>query len=398
MIGRGMRMAPGKDCLTVFDHAGLVYEHGLPDGFAWDWSLDGGARKRRIAAARQSGEVIRRCPKCSCAHAIAATCPECGFAYPTGREVSEYDGSLVAIAGDEVTVPEFARRLGVTTSAIRIWFGKGMPRRGGLVPLSEALRWHADNVAPEGWLTIDDFARAAKVSKTFISRCIRAGMPHQVTAASGRFYLQMEAAQGWARDNINVPVRPFWEDDPSDFISRQKVARQIGVSIGLINRMIDEGLPASTNNFVRASSLSAWVERNHPDLVAINNGGFVSFNEFARRMGVSANTVRRAASSGLPVAGRATVDFSAAAAWWKESEFHHTKMRPQPGYEAGAAFARRLLINRGVVQRMKPKGLPSDNLGSVHIRKGLEWVRDNTSIVIPPEAWPDDGRGEVDNG
>ena len=39
-IGRGMRPAPGKDCLVVLDHAGNTVKHGLPEEDR-DWSLDG---------------------------------------------------------------------------------------------------------------------------------------------------------------------------------------------------------------------------------------------------------------------------------------------------------------------------------------------------------------------
>lgn len=54
-IGRGMRPAPGKDCLVVLDHAANTQRHGLPEEDR-DWTLDGVER----TAVRVAREVAER--------------------------------------------------------------------------------------------------------------------------------------------------------------------------------------------------------------------------------------------------------------------------------------------------------------------------------------------------
>jgi hypothetical protein len=98
MLGRGLRIAPGKTDCVVLDHAGCVYRHG----FAADdraWTLDGtmalvpppprGAREPAAA---------KECPECHAVFTGTATCPECGFTFmPKGRLVETLDGALVEI-------------------------------------------------------------------------------------------------------------------------------------------------------------------------------------------------------------------------------------------------------------------------------------------------------------
>lgn len=89
MIGRGLRVHPGKTDLLLLDHAGNTGRHGYPDEPV-EWSLAGQVRRPSKA------QPVRTCPKCFCCHAPAPTCPECGHVYEVvKREIVERPGELV---------------------------------------------------------------------------------------------------------------------------------------------------------------------------------------------------------------------------------------------------------------------------------------------------------------
>lgn len=71
MIGRGSRLAPGKDAFTVLDFGNNVKRHGL-----WEqerkWTLDKKKKKAGVAP-------MKDCPKCdTILAAVVIVCPECG--------------------------------------------------------------------------------------------------------------------------------------------------------------------------------------------------------------------------------------------------------------------------------------------------------------------------------
>ena len=75
MIGRGRRTAPGKTCLRIHDHAGILARHGLPD---WDrdYSL---TADERVTKSSRPLESLRTCKECLAIYpASAACCPACG--------------------------------------------------------------------------------------------------------------------------------------------------------------------------------------------------------------------------------------------------------------------------------------------------------------------------------
>ena len=57
-------------------------------------------------------------------------------------------------------------------------------------------------------------------------------------------------------------------------------------------------------------------------------------------------------------------------------------------YEPRGMFCMRLGFSDAWASVYAKRGLPCASNGWVHIQRGLEWVRDNTDIEIPPEAWP----------
>lgn len=98
-VGRGLRPAPGKDRLTVLDHAGNTLSHGLI-GDAREWSLEG--RKKRPA-----NPGIRQCKQCMAIFS-GPKCGECGWSSPVGagapREIEHVAGQLSEVSAEPVKV------------------------------------------------------------------------------------------------------------------------------------------------------------------------------------------------------------------------------------------------------------------------------------------------------
>lgn len=94
MVGRILRIAPGKQFAMILDHVGNVLRHGLPDA-AREWSLDGKAQ-------RPAAPTVRQCPECYAAFAPAPRCPECGYLFPVENKrkpKKEVAGDLVEVQG-----------------------------------------------------------------------------------------------------------------------------------------------------------------------------------------------------------------------------------------------------------------------------------------------------------
>ncbi len=126
VVGRGLRIAPGKDCCYVLDHAGLTFKHGLVDEER-EWSLDWGEKKKKgkSKATEETVDVLQ-CRSCFAVFSPAAgklhadrltmegknaggdacCCPNCNA--PVVREqrkIETSDGELQQIT------PEMAERL-----------------------------------------------------------------------------------------------------------------------------------------------------------------------------------------------------------------------------------------------------------------------------------------------
>ena len=77
MVGRGTRLAPGKENCLVLDFAGNVRRHGPIDL----------VRPRRLGEAGGGDAPTKVCPECESIIALsAAECPDCGYVFPA-REV-----------------------------------------------------------------------------------------------------------------------------------------------------------------------------------------------------------------------------------------------------------------------------------------------------------------------
>lgn len=91
--GRGSRSESGKQNCILFDHAGNVFRHSLPDSDR-EWTLAGELTRKKTSG--EKAIPVRQCPKCYCCHKPTPSCPECGHVYVVeGRKVKEVNGDLV---------------------------------------------------------------------------------------------------------------------------------------------------------------------------------------------------------------------------------------------------------------------------------------------------------------
>src|ERR1019366_8294895 len=83
-VGRGLRPAPSKAFVRIFDHVNNWQRHGLPDD-PRTWTLEG-----RTTRTRESEPQVKRCAVCfGVSRASAPKCTLCGAAFPVkAREVT----------------------------------------------------------------------------------------------------------------------------------------------------------------------------------------------------------------------------------------------------------------------------------------------------------------------
>ncbi len=348
MIGRGLRPAEGKSVATILDHSGAVYEHGEPDA-DWQWSLDGGARKRRLEAARKKGEAIRRCPKCSRAHARAAECPECGYEYPTGREVGEFDGALYELRGAPPdgcdTKLSFRLRVGASRTTMSAWFRRDdFPKTGdGFVLTAQALEW------------------VKRLSNRKLGSSDRR-LPNVVSGITAK---QLAATTGIPR----VVVYKYMKAD---------------------------GFPLMDDGSIDERKAIAWIDENRRRAVP---SGAVSPCTLSKKLGISQSAAAsyfRAA--GFPVRDDGFADESLAIDWVSQNKARVSGRRKgitPRGRETQMAFSKRLCLAERSASNWVKKGLPVDGMGFVRVLKALEWVRDNTKIAIPESAWEGVERADI---
>lgn len=99
LIGRGLRVEPGKQELIILDQVSNWRRHGLPDD-PREWTLEG--RKKRKRGSREDDQGTLTTVQCkSCYHVQRkgpATCARCGSELPVqSREIDQKDGVLAEI-------------------------------------------------------------------------------------------------------------------------------------------------------------------------------------------------------------------------------------------------------------------------------------------------------------
>lgn len=447
MIGRGLRKASGKGTALIFDHAGLHRDHAW---FAddWHWSLDGGAAKaRRKAVARGP----RRCPECKEVRASREPVCDCGFEFPTGREIGEFDGVLTEVRGVVpegcVTINYFACMRDVSSHTPYTWIKRGMPTVGGYVPVIEASAWVEENVSvcPVGYMTKSDFGRRHGVTCGSVSNWVDRGMPiwgqyvpisegdkwasenvrkkqqgslthaefakrHNVSAASVEGWVSRgmprlngfivpSTADKWVAENVNLKSSRVRSARLSGAVGYMSL-KEFGRRHGKINAQswVDCGLPI-TDFGVHIAKGDKWVElhmatnKRALSLVPEMDDGSLSKKEFARRIGINPSYVRALIDRGMPVLPNERIQLDNAKSWAskniKTPQIHPFWIDDHKEYETHTSFASRLKISQTTVSgRLSKIGLPCASNGWVHIQRGLEWVRDNTDIKIPASAWP----------
>ncbi|MAZ17942.1 MAG: hypothetical protein CL535_16630 [Ahrensia sp.] len=343
MIGRALRTAEGKCEALIFDHAGLWLDHDWFD-LPIEWSLDGGARQRRLAG-RKHGP--RRCPECKEVRVEREPVCECGYEFPTGSEIGECDGKLTelrrAVPSGCETREAFSRRIGCARFAMNRWISKGMPLCDGYVPI--------------------------------------------------------EDAKEWLKENPPRNMRPLFVDDPSEYESQKAFARRIGTYNSQVRLWALSGvIPCAKNGWIHIEKALDVVNSMRSNKIAkaktkkkekkrVANGSEIKA-DFARRIGVSFASVTLWCRNGLPNDCDGNIIIDDAIDWVEANT--RTLIKVNDLTETQRSFEKRLKANKGMAYSWAARGMPLDKNRMVHVPSALEWVRENAKIRIPPDAWPPD--------
>lgn len=124
MIGRGLRIAPGKkDCL-VLDFAGNIMRHGPIDALA-------SSGKSEVAKLGEEDKepLLRICPQCLEFVAIQSKdCPECGFTFPIIEELKHE-----AVASEAAVLSRDVRPIEIEVDRVR--YEKHISKKSGIASM-----------------------------------------------------------------------------------------------------------------------------------------------------------------------------------------------------------------------------------------------------------------------
>lgn len=101
-IGRGLRIAEGKDYCIVLDHAGNVKRHGFAELIVPDTlhkAKDKFTENKQVK--RTKKDPTNDCPKCS-RIIIGIKCNHCGFEFPKTKALETTDELLVQMKGSKI--------------------------------------------------------------------------------------------------------------------------------------------------------------------------------------------------------------------------------------------------------------------------------------------------------
>lgn len=338
MIGRALRYVEGKTAV-IMDHAGLHHDHGW---FAseWDWNINGGAAKARR---RGGARGPRRCPECKEVRAEREPMCACGYEFPTGREIGEYDGVLREVTPFERgAFSDLAKKYSIP--ALQVYSAhdsfKVDSRYADFETFIKERRplWLVDPAMRKNYIRIAKFAKKVGRSPTTIMvYADKMGMPGVVPSvryAGIPCYVNEHVASVWLEENKDK-LRGFWTKDS---ISKHALSKKLDLSEKVMDRFIAGGMPYDAKN-KRSSIKDAmkWIESNYPHL--IDRSRYSSATSAGVLLGLNKETTMRMFRN------------------WGDS------------------------IPR-IVDPLNGKMI------AVPIVDFLEWVRDNTNIKIPPEAWP----------
>jgi len=101
MLGRGLRIAPGKEDCLILDHAGNCVRNGVPEDRV-PATLDDGKNGRNLDRKQREPEEKVAKPCGSCGHVSTLhACPACGFAPERREDIEVKDGELYPITKRE---------------------------------------------------------------------------------------------------------------------------------------------------------------------------------------------------------------------------------------------------------------------------------------------------------
>lgn len=101
IVGRGLRIAPGKDHLVLLDHSDTTARLGFVTDIFHD-ELDDGKPKKKVDA---KPRLPKPCPQCSFLKKTLV-CPNCGFKPEVISGIMERDGELVELRPGEIPKPQ----------------------------------------------------------------------------------------------------------------------------------------------------------------------------------------------------------------------------------------------------------------------------------------------------
>lgn len=102
IIGRGLRIAPGKENCLVLDHSDTTESLGFVTDIVHE-RLDDGKERRSTGTARDKGPPLPKpCPSCTYLKPPKVhICPNCGFEPKRQSDVIHADGQLVELTGKQ---------------------------------------------------------------------------------------------------------------------------------------------------------------------------------------------------------------------------------------------------------------------------------------------------------
>lgn len=292
-VGRGMRVVADKPSVVVLDHAGCCLAYGFPDD------------ERPVSLTETTGDgaggfvPTRRCPECGLmVHPAVRECPECATALRSTVATEEASGLLVEAVratcvaderklyhykGVSLTAHQWAERLGIS-----YWAFYGRVRRGlpdddifaGQSPKSSKITFHGKSQSRKAW--------AAEL-----------GASHEL--------VRRRLAEGWPLE------RALTEPPPERTVvvidGRERLLSDVAKEIGLGVRLLRARLRAGKTG---AELLAPVVPKSEAAMRAhqsrsklwgvVHNGERYTLKQFARRCGVSRNTIRRMLDRGLSTA------------------------------------------------------------------------------------------------
>lgn len=383
MIGRALRVSPGKAEAIIMDHAGLHRDHGW---FAdnWHWELDGGAAK---AGRRTVERGPRKCPECHEVRADRVPVCACGYEFPSGREIGEFDGVLNEIRG---VVPEgcetrysFGLRHGLSNFSVGNLIERGLPFDGGYV-LDGADDWlvsyRGSKEVPKGFVTMSTFAARLGVSLHAVRKWAAKGMPFKKRYGS---IVPYRDAIAWLRANIDLKstkLKSKPKSAPDGTMTLNTYAKRLGFARHTSAlRLVKHGLPFD-GKFVPIDEADAWVKENPDKLnmarklsksattkTASRPAGCETVHAFSVRISVSHDTVKAYIKRGMPSEGK-FIPISSALDWVKKNI---------DGTEPTGAFAARHGVSKNSVGNWIRRGMPAARYGRIPSVDADAWVQQN---------------------